>query len=128
MRLPTNQPPQPVDALDLGQLEKRFLDSTRKLSGMVKATAQARTVLDYSGERRKRILAIAMSGALVAGEGVSKSEASARASDIYGEELDKYQSQDQAAQEVIEEYRAEQCKWEACRTLISLHKQLAGNL
>ena len=117
-----------IDAIDLSGLELRLLRSAKKLASMSADIANAKTVVEYSADRRKRILSVGMAPHLKAGESSVKSESLARASEAHHKQLEEQMAQDRAAQEIIEEYKAEQCKWETCRTLISLHKQLAGNL
>ena len=82
----------------------------------------AKQVREFSGDRRKQILAMEMVKGLKADMTVSAAEAFARASAEYAHEINDQAQQLADAETVIAEWSALEASFEAARSLLSMAK------
>lgn len=89
--MPTAQDksPQRLDHTDISALTEQLLRASDELAAMTEHVAQARQVLEYDSDLRKRALATSVREHLIAGESAAAAETYGRASIGYGEALDK---------------------------------------
>ena len=101
----------------------RLLAQADMLRGMAQATGDAKAALSFSGDRLKRALALAVHDAKAAGcTSFAAAEAEARASAAYRDSLDGLYRDEQLAERAVAQWTAEQAKFEALRSLVSLAK------
>lgn len=99
------------------------------LRGMALATGDAKAALSFSGDRLKRALALAVHDAKAAGcTSFAAAEAEARSSTAYRDSLDALYRDEQLAERQVAQWTAEQAKFEALRSLVSLSKAQANIL
>lgn len=113
-----------ADSREIYDLEKRLQHSADKLAGMVAAVGNARQVIEFTGDMRKRALAKAMTPFLDSGESATAADAKGRASFNYGEELKSLTEQLRAAESVKAEWEAVRIQWESSRSLLSMQREL----
>ena len=106
----------------------RLLESSERLAAMTVDVANARTVREFAGDRRKRSLALAVREHLATGDSASAAETKGRASVQYGEDLEKQAREAEIAERIIAEHDAERVKWETARSILSTLKSIAANV
>lgn len=121
------QPPQRLDYSTVEAVSARLIETADELSGMTEAVATARQIREFSGDRRKRALCLPMREFIVTGESAAAAETKARASAIYGEELDRQAQQLRDAELVIAGYEACRVRWESARSCLSALRNIAAN-
>jgi hypothetical protein len=107
------------------QVAARLRDSVQKLHDMAHDVAAARQIKEFSSERRKNILA-KYASTLSGPQG--QREMLARTLDGYSTEFEELASQCLEAEKVIARWQAEQCRYEAARSLLSFTKGLGNDL
>lgn len=117
-----------ADHSDSNAIAQRMKDSCRKLHTLAISVGSARTVREFSTDRRKNLLAKYVAKALKDGESATAAETIGRANVTYQEELEILQEQHQAAETTIAKFAAEQCSFEATRSLLSFEKQSMRDL
>lgn len=121
-----NARPQGVDFHDLASVQGQLHEISQNILALVPDVAKARTVAEYDGDRRKRILARAMRPHFRAKKSATESEQLARADEECEKELDQCRADYQTAQETLEHNRALYCQFDAMRTIASGLKAAAG--
>lgn len=116
------------DYSDSNAVAVRMKDSTRKLHQLAISVGNAKTVREFSSDRRKNLLAKYVARALKDGESATAAETIGRADETYQSELASLQEQHQAAETAIAKFTAEQCSFEAARSLLSFEKQSMRDL
>lgn len=106
------------------QLQKCAL----RLAAMSMSLALARQVLEYSSDRRKQALAIAMKIHLDQGESAAAAECKARASDYYANKLSELAEQDRGAEEVVAKYGTTKIMWSSAQMLLAAERSKIGML
>lgn len=120
--------PQRIDHSDISALTEQLLRSSDELVAMTEQIAQARQVLEYDSDLRKRALATAVREHLIAGESAAAAETYGRASIGYGEALDKLKAGYTAAEQVRAEHDAKLTHWKSIQSALSCLKTVAGNV
>lgn len=111
------------DYSDTAKIQKRLADVTKRLGDMTAAVANARTIKEYDGERRKRLLSCEVVKAYKAGaESATEAEHQARASDAYRLGMDMLQDQRQDAEKVLAEYDALRAAFDTGRSLLAMQR------
>lgn len=119
--------PQTPDYHDAANLADALLRQADVLRGMSDACAKARTVIEFSGDRRKVALGAAFRRAKESGStSATEAEHFARSSSEYETQIAILESQHLEAERVIQKHRAEESKYEAIRSALSLQKTIAG--
>ena len=95
---------------------------------MTDDVAKARVCREYDSDRRKRALADRVREFLVAGDSASAAETKGRASEGYGEALQRLQSDLNAAEGVIARYEAKKVMWESLRSNTALARSIVSNV
>lgn len=110
-------------------LSNALIKQSTVIGSLAEDVGKARTILEYSSDRRKRALALAFADAMKAGAGsAAAAEHAARASTSYRDALDAQERQDNDAEQIVAQWQAEQTKFEALRTACSLAKTIAGQI
>jgi thymidine kinase len=112
------------DYTKLNEFMKTLEECVSELVAMSDDIGKARTVCEFSSDRRHKALAIAQAAHLA--EGVGKSETLALASPEYAASMKQLWAQHQGAEYVLAQRTALLSKIESLRTLISTEKSLAG--
>lgn len=131
MKLSSIIPPTPGDVADwsdVEELQKRMANAVEAMGRLAADVGSAKTVLEFSSDRRKRALARGCAAALAGGESVAKAEAEARSGETYGKELAQLQKEHQAAEQIIMEWDALKLVWETCRSLLSMQRETVRHL
>lgn len=110
------------DNTEIARIQKRMQECTKKLNELAPAMGQAKQVREFSGDRRKSILAMELVKSLKAGESAAASDAIARASEGYRIALDEQGKQLADAETVIATWGATEASFEAARSLLSMMK------
>jgi hypothetical protein len=103
-------------------------ESITPMEQLADDVGSARTVIEYSSDRRKRALARGCAAALAGGESVAKAEAEARASESYGKELEVLQKQHEAAEQTILRWEVNKLAWSTAQSLLSFQKETVRHL
>lgn len=117
----------PPDWTDLTCASRELERCVRELCGMTDAVANARQIKEYDSDRRKRALSVAMAS-IADPASNADAEHRARASVGYSDAMKRLAHEYTAAERVLLAYEAAKIKSEALRTIISLHKHIAGNI
>jgi hypothetical protein len=120
---PTTQPRDLADWSDCAAIQQRMTQAVEEMQSIASEVGTARTVLEFSSDRRKRALARACAAALSGGESAAKAELEARASESYGKELAQLQKEHQVAEQTILEWDACKLGWETCRSLLAMQRE-----
>ncbi len=121
-------PSQIADWSDLAGLQAKLIEAVEAMQAMSDEVGTAKTILEFSGERKKRALARGCAAAIAGGDSVAKAESESRASEAYGKELSVLQKEHEAAEQSIARWDVERIKWESCRSLISMTKETVKHL
>jgi hypothetical protein len=106
--------------------QERLEAACQVVAALSRKVGQAKQVIEFSPEYRKRALAKAMSPYLDDGESATAADAKGRASFNYGEELKELAQFLNDAETVKAQWEAAKVEWESCRSLLSLEKELVG--
>jgi hypothetical protein len=110
------------------EIAGKLRDSVETLRNISNDVAAARQIREYSSERRKNILSKYMSRWLLDGKSVAMAEALARSDDEFLREFTELSEQSLEAEKLIAQDRAEQCRYEAYRSLLSFSKSIEIDL
>ncbi len=111
-----------MDFTESSEVAARMQRATKRLHEMAPMVGVAKQVREYDSDRRKNLIAKYQIAHLKKGEGVSASEALARADESYQAELLELGSQLADAEKTIAQWNAEQASFEASRSLLSFSK------
>lgn len=115
------------DYSDLFRATKELASELSKLSAMAKAVAAARTVKEFSGDRKKNALSKAVLQAFKEGSKSSaEAEHKAYASASYETAMKRLTDDFENAEVVISEFNVCMAKIESLRSIIAVHRQIAG--
>src|SRR5687767_1806517 len=123
----TPAPAQRLDHSDVTSLTDQLMRASEELAGMTQEVAKARVVREFSGDRRKRALALS-TREFLGSDSAAAAEVRGRASVSYGEALDSQEKELRAAEEVISKHDATRTKWESIRSALSMAKAICGNV
>ena len=115
-----------MDGNDLIAIEKRMEDARIYLRNHATEYGNAKQVREFSGDRRKQLLARQMRPFLTVGDSNPVAETKARAGDAYAVELDKLAEQLAAAETAIAVYDAAEVSFKAAQSLLSMAKAQMG--
>lgn len=116
------------DHSTIQQIEARMRSCTKRLQDMVPQVGAARQIKEFSSDRRKMALSMAMMPFLKDGDSATAAEANARASAPYGIAMDAMEEQYRTAETTLAQWTAEQASFEAARSLLSMQKQVMNEL
>lgn len=116
-----------VDYHDLSSLTEQLVAASDELSRMSDEVAKARTIREFSSDRRKRSLAVSTREFLDK-ESAAAAEVKGRASVLYGEALEQQQNELYEAERTVAKYEATRIKWESLRSALSTWKAVSGNV
>lgn len=117
-----------ADHSDSEEIAARMKSVTRKLHDLASLVGAARQVREFSSDQRKVALSVEVAKFLDAGESVSAAEHKARASGDYRRALAVLSKQYEAAESTIATWLAENCSFEAARSLLSFQKSTIERL
>lgn len=117
-----------ADFTDSTEVATRLKLATQRLHELAPHVGVAKQVREFDGDRRKNLLAKYAVKHLKNGESASASDAYARADASYVEELNKLAEQYRDAEHTLARWTAEQCSYEAARSLLSFSKQILGSM
>lgn len=116
-----------ADFSETQKIADRMQQCTRKLHQLAAQMGVARQIKEYDADRRKQILAIEVVKSLKTGESAA-ADAIGRASEAYKTNLDVLAAQYETAEATIAQWNAENCSFEAARSLLSFSKETVRNL
>ena len=128
MKLSDLRPKTPAtlaDYSDMRSLQERFAKAEADLADLSARVGLAKHILEYDGIRTKQALARGMSAPLAGGASAVKAEAEARSSSIYDKEIGVLAAEHALACSVIAENDAAKCRWETCRSMLSMLRDAA---
>lgn len=123
-----NSPQATADHSDISALQQKLLEHSDALSAMANDLGMAKTVREFSGDQRKRCLAIAALPLLKAGASAAAAEMEARGEAQYGAALKQLERDLANAETVIAQHEARRIAWESCRSILSAHKETIRQL
>jgi hypothetical protein len=106
--------------------QERLETACQAVAELSRKVGQAKQIIEYDGDRRKRALAKAAIPFLSEGDGIGVSDLKGRASFNYQEEMKELGQQLKDAETVKAQWEAAKVEWESCRSLLSLEKELVG--
>lgn len=122
------QPPiQRADWNDISTLTQRMLEVSEELARMSEDIADARTVREFSSDRRKRSLAMAVREFLVS-DSATAAETKGRASVAYGEAIARQAEDLILAEQTIAKFEAKLTLWKSLQSALSALRTVAGNV
>ncbi len=109
------------------EVAARLRHATKRLQDMADDVGKAKQVREFSSENRKNLLARYIAS-VPANLPVSKAENMARSNASFIEEMQALEEQHLAAEQTLAHWAAEQCSFEACRSLLSFSREALRNL
>lgn len=122
---PSVRPSIGADYSTVESVSRLLIETAQEIEGMTEGMALARQIKEFAGDRRKRALCLPMREFIVAGDTATAAETKARASAIYGEELDAQARQLTDAERTILAYEAAMVRWKSAQSLLSSLKAIA---
>jgi len=116
------------DWSDVAGLQQRMVESIEAMQALADEVGTARTILEFSSDRRKRALARACAAALAGGESVAKAESQARADEAYGKELAVLQREHEAAEQTIAKWDVLKITWSGAQSLLAMQRESVKHL
>ncbi len=107
------------DYADIARIQRDLMAVATEIEALAPQVAQARTVKDYDGDRKKVLLSVGVSP-LLATESASSAEHQARASAPYIQGMKDLRGEYLVALTVIAKNDAIQCKFEALRSVLAV--------
>ncbi len=112
-----------TDNHDISQVETRLKDATRRLHQLSASVGASKQIRQYDTDRRKNLLAKYVVRALKEGHSATAAEAYGRSDEAYQTELAVMSREYEASEKTLAEWEAEQCSFEAARSLLSMMKE-----
>lgn len=118
------------DYSDLEQLTRALMEVTEQLLSAAPSVGAARQIREFSSDRRKRALALAIKDVLSVTPNLSATAAENQARTLpgYAEAMKKLQNELQIAEQAIAESEALRARHDSLRSLLSFQKSLTSNL
>lgn len=110
-----------ADHEEFKKIEERLRDANRRLQGLVKPMALAKTVIELNSDQRKRALASRQRQYIERGEGAANSEALARSDPLYNESWNRLKQELQDAYEIAYE-------WDALKEIIGSIRSILARM
>lgn len=123
--------PEPSSIADwstVEDLQRRMIEAVKAMEQMGPSIGNARQVIEYNSDQRKRCLAIVAFPLIKAGESATAAETEARSSPQYEAALKQLAKELATAETVRAEYENLRLQWETARSLLSLQKESIRNL
>ncbi len=112
-----------MDNNDIIQVEERLKNATRRLHQLAPLVGSAKQVRQYDSDRRRNALAKYVVRALKDGQSATAAEAHGRADLAYQAEIAVMSRDYEASEKTLAMWEAEQCSFEAARSLLSMMKE-----
>lgn len=118
------------DYSDLTKLSQALMQVTEQLLSGAEGVGTARQIREFSSDRRKRALALAIKDVLSVSSNLSATAAENQARTLpgYAEAMKKLQNELQIAEQAIAENEALRARHDSLRSLLSFQKSLTSNL
>lgn len=118
------------DYTDLTELSRALMEVTEQLLTGAQSVGAARQIREFSSDRRKRALALAIKDVLSVTPNLSATAAENQARTLpgYAEAMKKLQNELQIAEQAIAENEALRARHDSLRSLLSFQKSLTSNL
>jgi len=113
---------------DVAGLQAKMIEAVEAMQQLADDVGMAKTVLEFSSDRRKRALARACAAALAGGESVAKAESEARSSEGYGKELTQLQKEHQAAEQTLTKWETLKLTWSSSQSLLAMQRESVKRL
>lgn len=107
------------------EIAAKLRDAVQKLHDMAPDVGAARQIKEFSSERRKNLLAKYMSK-YIGTQGMREIEA--RNNSDYSEEFETLAKQELEAEKIVARWQAENCRYDAARSLLSFSKGIKNDL
>ncbi len=112
-----------TDNHDISAVETRLKDATRRLHQLAPQVGAAKQVKEFSSDQRKNLLARYMLPAIKNGESAASAEVYARSNEAYRAEMEELKTSLASSEVVLAQWTAENCSFEAARSLLSFLKE-----
>lgn len=104
------------------QAQAQLQRAAKALEAMAESLADARQILEYDSDRRKRALSDVVAVLLDSGESATAAEFKARASKSYGDALIQLGVQYRESRRVVEKYEAQKILFQAAQSLLAMER------
>ncbi len=111
------------DNHDISEVEQRLRSCSKRLHQLAPQVGAAKQIRQYDTDRRKNLLAKYVVRALKEGHSATAAEAYGRSDEGYQVALETMSREHEASEKVLAEWEAEQCSFEAARSLLSMMKE-----
>ena len=130
MNIKALHPPRPdvSDWTEVASLQQRLAETVERINAMAGDVGMAKQIREFSGDLRKRCLAIAATPFLKAGSSAAAADTEARSSEPYGAALKQLAKELTQAETTIAEFEALKLQWESCRSLLSMQRETMKSL
>lgn len=108
------------------EIAAKLRDAVQKLHNMSDDVGAARQIKEFSSERRKNLLAKYVARTVDGSQ--SARETAARVHPEYSEEFEVLAKQELEAEKIIARWQAENCRYDAARSLLSFSKGIKNDL
>lgn len=122
-----HEPKKAIDFHDLSSLTQQLITASDELSAMSEEVAKAKTIREFSGDLRKRALALSTREFLET-DSAAASDTKGRASLRYGDDLKQLQKDLYEAESTLARHEAARIRWESIRSALSSWKAITGNI
>jgi hypothetical protein len=111
-----------ADAGTVERAERQLERCATQIAALSDELADAKQILEFDGDRRKRALSEVVAVLLDAGESAVAAEHKGRASEAYRNALIHLGTQSRDAHRVVERANALKVQWETARSILSLER------
>lgn len=115
-----------TDYSDIAGLQEQMAKMIERLIELSPRVGEAKQVVDYDSDRRKKVLSLSMARHLAAGSSIAASETLARIDDNYAKGMAGLGGELKSAYQVIAEWDALRIRIEVVRSLLSLERTKVG--
>jgi hypothetical protein len=120
-----HKPEYQPDYSEIERIEERMKGATQKLHQLVPLIGAAETVIEFSSDQRKNLLAKHSRKYIERGEGAANSDSLGRSDPLYTQEIKTLENAHTEAQRVKYEWKATMCSYEAARSLLARQRETA---
>lgn len=111
-----------TDHNEIESIQRKLVEMTDRLMVLSPKAADARQIVEYDGDRKKRVLALSMAP-LLANMSSAAAEAQSRASDNYAKAMSGLGGEFKAAQQVLYEWEQLKLTIEVYRSLLAVERK-----
>ncbi len=111
------------DNHDISEVEQRLRSCSKRLHQLSASVGASKQIRQYDTDRRKNLLAKYVVRALKEGHSATAADAYGRSDEAYQAELAVMSREYEASEKTLAEWEAEQCSFEAARSLLSMMKE-----